>query len=553
MKLTTVLAVLVCGRVCVGITQFCDSPIYCVGDMLDVVQKSKIFQDSKSFVDMSQINRPNETLRNFNDFMRNAHHSPSQEQIRSFVEENFVDESGLEDWMPSDYDSSPLFLEKISDDAVRGFAQDLIGIWPTLGRKVKKDVRENPDKHSLIYVPNGFVIPGGRFREMYYWDSYWIVKGLLISGMKETVRGILDNFIYLVERYGFVPNGSRVYYLNRSQPPLFALMVGLYVDFTNNVEWLQQNIGVLEKELKWWLNNRVTVVKKDGKSHMLAHFSSEADTPRPESYFEDVKTCAEFEQESKKNCYMNLRSGAESGWDFSSRWMFHQNHSKCSNLTHIQVTRIAPVDLNSYLCKAFRELSRFYTLTGDSKKSFQWLERSFSWEKSIESVFYDNQDGIWYDYDITSSKSRKAFYLSNFAPLWCQTFDASLRREYGSRAVSYLNSLEIGKFEEGVPTSLKESGQQWDRPNAFPPLQEILILGLLETGQSEAKELATIFAHRWIVANIRSYNKNGVMFEKYHAENPDQFATGGEYRVQSGFGWTNGVALSIIEKFYVNK
>lgn len=255
----------------------------------------------------------------------------------------------------------------------------------------------------------------------------------------------------------------------------------------------------------------------------------------------------------QQNCYLNLRSGAESGWDFSSRWIFHSNNSKCSNLTHIQVTRIAPVDLNAYLCKAFRELSRFYKLTGDSKKSSQWLEKSSSWEKSIESVFYDHQDGIWYDYDISSCQSRKGFYLSNFAPLWCEAYDTSLRKGYGSRAVSYLNSLGIGSFKEGIPTSLRESGEQWDMPNAFPPLQEILILGLLQTEQPDAEELAAIFARRWIFANIRSYEKHGVMFEKYHAGNPDQFATGGEYMVQSGFGWTNGVALSIIDTFFTNK
>lgn len=217
------------------------------------------------------------------------------------------------------------------------------------------------------------------------------------------------------------------------------------------------------------------------------------------------------------------------------------------------MTRVAPVDLNSYLCRAFRELSRFYKLAGDSKKSFQWLERYSSWEKSIKSVFYDNQDGIWYDYDINSCKSRKRFYLSNFAPLWCGTYDTSLRQEYASRAVSYLHRLQIDNFKEGIPTSLKESGEQWDMPNAFPPLQEILILGLLETGQPDAKELATTFARRWISANIRSYKRHGMMFEKYHTGDPDQFATGGEYTVQSGFGWTNGVALSLIDKFYVNK
>lgn len=300
MKPTTLLAVLICCGGCAAKTEHCDSSIYCRGELLDVVQRSKIFQDSKSFVDMSQIHHPNETLRNFDDLMKSTRHAPSQDQIRRFVEDNFIDRSDLEEWTPSDYGGNAGFVEEIGDLAVREFARHLLEIWPTLGRKVKSDVRDNPDKYSLVYLPNGFVIPGGRFREMYYWDSYWIVKGLLLSGMKETVRGMLDNFVYLIEKYGFVPNGSRVYYLNRSQPPLLSLMVGLYVDSTANIEWLEKNVEVLERELKWWLNNRVTVVKKDGRSHTVAHFSSGADTPRPESYFEDVRTCGEFEQENVK-------------------------------------------------------------------------------------------------------------------------------------------------------------------------------------------------------------------------------------------------------------
>lgn len=211
------------------------------------------------------------------------------------------------------------------------------------------------------------------------------------------------------------------------------------------------------------------------------------------------------------------------------------------------------MDLNAYLCKAFRELSRFYKLLGDTKKSFQWLERATAWEKSIQEVFYDSQDGIWYDYDIALSQPRKIFYLSNFAPLWCETYDFSLKTDYGSKVVRYLNNLGLEGFTGGIPTSFDESGEQWDMPNAFPPLQEILIMGLLKTGERKATQLATILAHKWISANMRSYRKNGVMFEKYNAGNPEEIATGGEYMVQIGFGWTNGVALSIINQFYIHQ
>lgn len=278
----------------------CDSLVYCQGDLLDTVQRSEIFEDSKTFVDMMQINPSSQTLENFERFKRETNNNPTKDDIRKFVDENFIAEGELESWSPSDYNSDPAFLKRIDDTIVRDFAKNLVSIWPTLARKVKRDVIENPDRHSLIPVPNGFIIPGGRFRELYYWDSYWIMEGLLISEMQDTVRGMLENLLSFVEQYGFVPNGGRVYYLNRSQPPLLTLMVGLYTEASNDTKWLRKNIGILERELKWWLTNRTVTVEKNGVKYTLVHFGSDSGTPRPESYIEDIRTCAVFDDETRK-------------------------------------------------------------------------------------------------------------------------------------------------------------------------------------------------------------------------------------------------------------
>ncbi|KAJ8927271.1 hypothetical protein NQ314_020274 [Rhamnusium bicolor] len=533
--------------------QSCNSMVYCQGELLDVVQKSGIFEDSKTFVDMTQINSSPTTLENFENLKRETNNNPTTEQIRKFLEDNFVSEGELENWSPADYNSDPAFLKKIDDTFVRDFAKSMVNIWPTLARKVKSDVSENPDRHSLIAVPHGFIIPGGRFKELYYWDSYWIIKGLLLSEMDKTVRGMLENLLSLVERYGFVPNGSRVYYLNRSQPPLLSLMVGLYIDAINDTQWLHKNIHTLEKELNWWLNNRTTVVEKDGVKYTLAHFASDSGTPRPESYIEDIRTCANYEDQNEmENCYKDLKGGAESGWDFSSRWIFDAKGGTSANLTYIQTRRVVPVDLNAYLCKAFEELSRFYLLLGNAEKSMEWKEKSTSWKKSIELVLYDKKDGIWYDYDISLSRPRKLFYPSNLTPLWTESYQKPVGKPYGSRAAKYLKELGIDDYRGGIPTSLQQSGEQWDFPNAWPPLQELVILGLMKSGDSEARQLAEKFARIWIDSNIRGYNQNKAMFEKYDSTKSGQYGGGGEYVVQTGFGWTNGVALSIINEFYVD-
>lgn len=295
--------------VCLLLVQFtasdnvesCSSPIYCQGQLLDTIQQAHIFNDSKSFVDLSLVKTPDETLKVFDNLMVNTSNNPTQDQLKSFVGDYFTDSGELDNWSPPDFKENPSFLEKISDIEVKDFAKHLIAIWPTLGRKVKQEVFDHPEKHSLIPLPNGFIIPGGRFKEIYYWDSYWIVKGLLISEMTETVRGILENFLSLVEKYGFIPNGSRVYYLNRSQPPFLTMMVNEYIKATNNITWLKDNIQIVEDELNFWIRNRsITVQDKNSAKYKLAHYSVESNTPRPESYIEDIRTCAYQPNENKK-------------------------------------------------------------------------------------------------------------------------------------------------------------------------------------------------------------------------------------------------------------
>lgn len=280
--------------------QTCNNPIYCQGDVLHVVQTAKVFNDSKTFVDMSLVNPVNETLANFYAMMTETENNPSREKVQEFVNKNFRSIGELEEIHPTDFQSEPKIVKEISDPVVRTFTKNLIGIWPSLTRKVSYHVFEDPDTHSLIPVEYPFIIPGGRFKEYYYWDTYWIIKGLLLSDMVETARGMVQNILSMVERYGFVPNGGRVYYLNRSQPPVLTLMVYDYMKYTKDYEFIRQNIATLEKELKFWLTKRTVPIRKGGKTFVLAHYDSSSDTPRPESYFEDIETCSVFTSDDEK-------------------------------------------------------------------------------------------------------------------------------------------------------------------------------------------------------------------------------------------------------------
>ncbi|KAJ8927273.1 hypothetical protein NQ314_020276 [Rhamnusium bicolor] len=397
MKIYILLELLLLYRLCVcQHKQSCTSPIYCQGDLLHLVQTAKIFNDSKTFVDMALTVPVNETLTNFYNMMVENDENPSRDTIMEFVRKHFISIGELEEYYPRDFKPEPKIIKEISDPVVRSFAKAIISIWPSLTRKVSYHVIEHPDTHSLIPVDNPFIIPGGRFKEYYYWDTYWILKGLLLSDMMETSRGVVQNLLSMVERYGFIPNGGRIYYLNRSQPPVLTVMVADYVKFTKDFEFLRNNIKTLEKELHFWLEKRSLPITKDGESYILAHYDSSSDTPRPESYLEDIETCSVLKSEDEKyECYTDLKSGAESGMDYTSRWLFDKHDRHSGDLSNIHTRRVIPVDLNAFLYKDFVAMSKFYMILSQPNEAKYWRDVADRWRTAIEKLLYNEEDGIW--------------------------------------------------------------------------------------------------------------------------------------------------------------
>lgn len=209
------------------------------------VQLSHIYPDSKTFVDKKFKRANTEILNDYRKLKENNNNEvPSNSQLIQFIDENLEDGDELENWTPSDFTEDPPFIRRIRDEQYRQWAYGLNYAWKTLARKIKDDVKLHPDRYTLIWVPNGFIVPGGRFRELYYWDTYWIVNGLLLCDMKATARGIIDNIISMVNEFGFMPNGGRLYYLNRSQPPMLILMALSHYKATNDFEYVRSIISV---------------------------------------------------------------------------------------------------------------------------------------------------------------------------------------------------------------------------------------------------------------------------------------------------------------------
>ncbi|KAF5287041.1 hypothetical protein FQA39_LY16155 [Lamprigera yunnana] len=508
--------------------------------MLNIALFSGIFNDSKTFVDMKLVLTAEQTITDFNVLLNDTKGDLNKQQILEFVSEHFRDGDELESWTPNDFVLKPKFLERVANATC-------------LQGKIKDDVGKQQEKYSILPVPNGFIVPGGRFREYYYWDSYWIIRSLLLSEMHETARGMIENFFTLIEKYGFIPNGGRKYYLNRSQPPLLTAMVHNYYKQNPNVEWLKKNVKYLEKELSFWLNHRTVNFQFGKYNFSLAHYKVGGTGPRPESYMEDVNVALFYQSErEQEEIYDELKSSAESGWDFSTRWFFDKSGGIKTNLTNIKISRVLPVDLNAILCKAFRDISQIYLILNETEKSLFWMQHHQQWKMAVSVVFWNNSDKIWYDMDKETMRHQKYFFPSNISPLWTRCYDESKANELGSFVVDYLRGQEILNYMGGIPTSLIHSGEQWDFPNAWPPLQDIVAEGLQSTENVEAKKVAKEIARKWINANLLGFTESGEMFEKYDAVSAGKYGGGGEYVVQSGFGWTNGVALKFIHEYYTD-
>jgi len=519
--------------------------------ILHTVQMSRIFQDSKTFVDMKLKYSSEEVENHFRELIV-AHPYPSKTQIKKFVEANFSMENQMEDHVPEDWNPDPKLMSKIVDLNYSLFAQDLNSRWKTLCRKIKAEVRESPDRYSLLYLPYPVMVPGGRFREIYYWDCFWIIRGLIQSEMLATAKGLLLNFAHLISQFGMIPNGGRCYYVNRSQPPLFIQMVKEYEKATGDKEFVKSIIDLMVEEFNYWQRHHLVEVKsQNGKTHRMVRYNCEHDGPRPESYFEDYELAQMHTSNDtdKNNLYWELKTGAETGWDYSSRW-FVKNESNVGDLEDTKVRSIIPVDLNCFYALNARILSEYYfDLFNDTEKSSEFALIADILTEAVDDVLWNPEDGIWYDFDMDSGKPRNFFTPSNLVPLWTETFTPENKAEMSALAVEYLYRQNFNVFPGGLPTTITKSGQQWDFPNCWPPLEHMVVQGLEKTGLAHAKELAFSIAERRVRGCYLNFLSKGHMFEKYDATSITKIGGGGEYEVQLGFGWTNGVILDFLDMY----
>lgn len=489
--------------------------------------------------------------------------SPSRAELDDFLSRYFGDPgSDLVADVPPDFEPEPRgFLPHVHSPEARAWALEVHALWKRLARRVAPDVAARPDRHTLMPLPGRAVVPGSRFREVYYWDSYWVIRGLLVSKMYDTAKTIVLNLVYLLEKYGFVPNGARSYYTNRSQPPLLSSMVLEIYRATGDVEFVRTVFHSLLKEHSFWMSeiHNVAIADNHGRVHNLSRYQARWNKPRPESATIDEELASKLNSmAAKEKLYCEIASTAESGWDFSSRWMRNS-----TDMTTLATTYIIPVDLNTFLFKMELDIGALAKVVGDNATSEFFLNASKARHIAIDSILWNSEMEQWLDYWLPAdadcqgvhewkpNSQNRNIFASNFVPLWLNAYHSEFVR-FADEAKSnrVMASLKASGLlhAAGIATSLTNTSQQWDFPNGWAPLQHLIAEGLLHSG-SEAKKLAEDIATRWVRTNYAAYKATGAMHEKYDVEACGESGGGGEYKPQTGFGWSNGVVLSFLEEF----
>lgn len=523
-------------------------PILCSGEILHHVQLTKVFNDSKHFVDM-KLNAESQVIQTKFWELLNGTSTVDRELLLGFVKQWFsesdteLEQVDAEDWQPQ-----PRFIEHVYDIELREWLRKLNKIWPQLLRKTSDDVLRHPELYSLIYLPHPFIVPGGRFKEMYYWDSFWIIEGLLLCEMKETAKEIIENLLYLVEKYGYVPNGSRKYYLGRSQIPFLTPMIELYSSYTNDQKLIEKNLPILDLEFHYWYSNYRVNFEHDFGNYTMFHYSNKSNSPRAESYYEDYTTA----QDATDHFYSDVRAAAESGWDFSSRWFLDHRDHFSDHLKDISTHLVVPVDLNSLMCYNARLLASYHYAKGNVDIYNFYKSFASYMNNTIERLLWDDTQGFWFDFNLKTGKLHNEFYGSSFMPLWTLTYGSERNRTYIiEKVLEYIAANNLTSYPAGLPASLRNSSQQWDFPNGWAPLQYFAVLGLHKAAPyyPPAEGVAFNLAAKWVLGNFKKYQSSGGMLEKYDVTRVGGAGSGGEYPVQTGFGWTNGVVMKLLDVY----
>lgn len=573
-----------------------------------------------------QLPKPIQNGTELIDFL-STHFSPAGAELIPLTDMNFT--------------TNATFLTSMNNPVNEEFVETVMLKWENLTRIWNESSLCPECQSSFIPIKRPFVIAGGRFREAYYWDSYWILQGLLRTGgsFTQISRNQIENFLDNVELFGFVPNGGRKYYLNRSQPPMLPQMVRIYVEYTGDSSILTRALPLLMKEYDFFERNRSVSFSIDGTDETYTlnqyvpqrflaqlslrqvtdskdRYNVENNQPRPESYREDweqvnnesfyaasggIYAAPKLNDQEAASQYRNLASGAESGWDFSSRFLQIPREAVedvSFPLRSLNVVNMVPVDLNSFLYWNEITIAGFLHQVDQTDNAVLWEDRARQRAEAMHAVMWNATLNAYLDYNLTSD-SQEAFTLRDADALPIETIvaptddaqlvfnvaqllpfltGAALPNVKNNPALTKIAFERVSHFldarDGGIAPTNFRSTQQWDQPNVWPPHMQMLMDALLQTPANEeawawAHDLALRLGQRYLDSAYctwratggetdsspklggltESADLGGLMFEKYSDVSLNQAGGGGEYEVVVGFGWSNGVLIWVADTF----
>ena len=429
---------------------------------------------------------------------------------------------------------------------------------------------------GLLYLPNRYVVPGGRFNEMYGWDSYFILLGLLHDGETDIARGIVENFFFEIEHYGAILNANRTYYFTRSQPPFLSSMIGEVYEHPGSgakpdLKWLARAYDFAQRDYALWASPE----HRAGATG-LARYHDLGEGPVPEmaddsSYYPDVirwllahpgehgeylieaaanptgaeaalaetscdvrasRVCAQAVVDGHRLTaayYRSDRAMRESGFDTSFRF------GPFSGSTE----EFAPVCLNSLLYKYERDMAGFATLLGRKSEAAEWGRRAEMRRKAMDMYLWDASAGMYFDYDFKTGRRSTYHFVATFYPLWAGAASAA-------QAAAVRAHLNLFEQPGGVAISDVESGVQWDAPFGWAPTTWLAAAGLERAGFHED---AARIAKKFDATILDNFLRDGTIREKYNVVSSSanvKVAAGYKSNVV-GFGWTNAVYLKLGE------
>jgi alpha,alpha-trehalase len=419
-------------------------------------------------------------------------------------------------------------------------------------RRLPDDQREISEP-GLLYLPNPYVVPGGRFNEMYGWDSYFIQVGLVRDGESALARHTIDNFLYEIENYGRILNANRTYYLSRSQPPFLTQMILNVYRTRPDRNWLRNTVPAIEKYYAFWTSEPHLTTETG-----LSRYYDLGEGPAPEvlsderdaqgrTHYDRVKEyyrthevkdydVGQYYDKVKDQLtplfYKGDRSMRESGFDPSNRF----------GPFNIDIIHYNPVCLNSLLYLMESDTVEIMNILGRPLEARRWRARAEARRRTVNRLMWDENDGLYYDYNFARKGVRRYPFATTFYPLWAGIAD----RRQAARLVANLHLLERAG---GLQTSTNASGSQWDAPFGWAPLQMIAVEGLRRYGYGEAADRLTT---NFLSTVLKEFIQHKTIVEKYdvvrrESEIGSGIKFGYDYNV-IGFGWTNAAFTDMYAK-----